>query len=91
MNKLTEEKIKLDCTTCVNDKGCITCENGELYESDNLVKEDLEEEIMTYKTYSREEYLKWCEKHGIKNPLPENRRNKFTKSGYPAYPYNPIF
>lgn len=22
-----------DCTTCINDKGCVTCENGELYES----------------------------------------------------------
>ena len=46
---------------------------------------------MKYKTYSREEYLKWCEKHGVKNPLPENRRNKFTESGYPTYPYDPTF
>ncbi len=22
-----------DCTTCVNDKGCVSCENGDLYES----------------------------------------------------------
>lgn len=28
-----------DCTTCINDKGCITCENGELHESINKAEE----------------------------------------------------
>ncbi len=39
---------------------------------------------MTYKKYSRKEYLNWCKKNGIKNPLPENRRNQFTVSGFPV-------
>ena len=34
-----EEKTKPDCTTCTNNKGCVTCENGELYESDDLKEE----------------------------------------------------
>lgn len=37
--------------------------------------------------YSREEYLKWCTLHGVKNPLPENRRNKFCISGYPVWEF----
>ena len=39
---------------------------------------------MDYKTYTREEYLTFCKKRGVKNPLPESRRNKFTESGYPT-------
>ena len=46
---------------------------------------------MTYKTYSREEYLQWCKKHNVKNPLPEYKRNKMTESGYPTHPYDPYF
>ena len=36
IDSLPEEPASVeenDCTTCVNDKGCVTCENGELYES----------------------------------------------------------
>ena len=46
---------------------------------------------MKYKTYTREEYLRWCEEHGAKNPLPENRRNVFTESGYPTHPFDPNY
>ncbi len=46
---------------------------------------------MKYKTYTREEYLKWCKEHNVKSPLPENRRNKYTECGYPAHPYDPNF
>lgn len=38
---------------------------------------------MTYKTYSREEYLDYCDKSGVKTRLPENKRNPHTISGYP--------
>jgi hypothetical protein len=43
---------------------------------------------MDYKIYTREEYLDFCKKRGVKNPLPESRRNKFTESGYPTYPHD---
>ena len=46
---------------------------------------------MRYKTYTREEYLQWCKKHGVKNPLPEYQRNKMTESGYPTHPYDTYF
>ena len=46
---------------------------------------------MKYKTYTREQYLEWCKKNGVKKPLSEDRRNKFTESGYPAHPYDPYF
>ena len=39
---------------------------------------------MRVKTYTREEYLDWCKEHGVKNPLPESKRNKLTISGYPT-------
>lgn len=39
---------------------------------------------MGVKTYSRKEYLRWCKERGIKNPLPENKRNRLTESGYPV-------
>ena len=45
---------------------------------------------MKYRTYTREEYLKWCKEHNM-SPLPESRRNKFTECGYPAHPYDPNF
>ena len=46
---------------------------------------------MEYKTYTREEYLQWCKKHNVKNPLPEYKRNKMTECGYPTHPYDPNF
>ena len=46
---------------------------------------------MGYRTYTREEYLEWCKKNGIKHPLSEYERNKFTESGYPTIPYDPTF
>lgn len=39
-----------------------------------------------YKTYTRDEYLKFCKEHCIKIPLPESKRNPFTLSGYPTMP-----
>lgn len=39
---------------------------------------------MKVKIYSRTEYLKWCEENEVKTILPENKRNKFTISGYPT-------
>ena len=39
---------------------------------------------MNYKTYTRKEYLEWCKQNGVKTPLPECNRNKFTESGYPT-------
>lgn len=35
IDSLREEhtSVENDCTTCINDKGCVTCENGDLYES----------------------------------------------------------
>ena len=47
---------------------------------------------MKYKTYTREEYLKWCEENHVNRILPENIRNKFTLCGYPTrdpYPFDP--
>jgi len=46
---------------------------------------------MKYKMYTREEYLQWCQKNNIKNPLPEYKRNKMTECGYPTHPYDPYF
>ena len=43
---------------------------------------------MKYITYTRKEYLQWCEHNGVKNPLPEYKRNKFCISGYPTYSYD---
>ena len=39
---------------------------------------------MKVKTYSREDYLKWCEENGVKTILSESKRNKLTISGYPT-------
>lgn len=39
---------------------------------------------MGYKTYTREEYLKWCKDNGVKTILSESERNQFTESGYPT-------
>lgn len=33
------------CDTCTNDKGCVTCKDGELWEGKEQSSEDLEEEI----------------------------------------------
>lgn len=33
------------CDTCTNDKGCVTCKDGELWEGKEQPCEDLEEEI----------------------------------------------
>lgn len=36
IDSLPEElsaSVENDCTTCINDKGCVTCEKGEMYES----------------------------------------------------------
>lgn len=46
---------------------------------------------MKYKMYTREEYLQWCKENGVKNPLPEYKRNKMTECGYPTHPYDPFF
>ena len=46
---------------------------------------------MTYKTYTRQEYLQWCKDNGVKTLLPEYKRNKFTISGYPTNPYDKNF
>lgn len=46
---------------------------------------------MKLKKYSREEYLEWCKIKNIKNPLPENKRNKYTECGYPTLPYDRNF
>lgn len=43
---------------------------------------------MKYITYTRQEYLQWCQGNGVKNPLPEYERNKFTISGYSTYPHD---
>lgn len=39
---------------------------------------------MAVKTYTREQYLEWCKRRGVKNPLPEERRNPLTECGYPT-------
>ena len=36
------------CDTCTNDKGCVTCKDGELWEGEEQSYEDLEEEIKRY-------------------------------------------
>ena len=36
------------CDTCTNDKGCVTCKDGELWESKEQPFEDLEKEIKTW-------------------------------------------
>ena len=33
------------CDTCTNDKGCVTCKDGELWEGKEQLWEDLEEEM----------------------------------------------
>ena len=43
------------------------------------------------KMYTREEYLQWCRKNNVKNPLPEYKRNKMTECGYTTHPYDPFF
>lgn len=46
---------------------------------------------MEYKTYTREEYLQWCKKNNVKNPLPEYKRNKMTECGYPYIPQMELY
>lgn len=36
------------CDTCTNDKGCVTCKDGELWKGKEQPSEDLEEEIKRY-------------------------------------------
>ena len=36
------------CDTCTNDKGCVTCKDGELWEGKEQPSEDLESEIEKY-------------------------------------------
>ena len=36
------------CDTCTNDKGCVTCKDGELWEGNEQSEVDLEEEIKRY-------------------------------------------
>ena len=42
LNKVYREQ---SCDTCTNDKGCVTCKDGELWEGKEQSCEDLEEEI----------------------------------------------
>lgn len=39
---------------------------------------------MKIKSYTRKEYLAYCDKNGIKTLLTENERNPYTISGYPT-------
>ena len=47
------------CDTCSNDKGCVTCKDGELWEGKEQTSEDLEEENVGV-------YEKTCWKCGTK-------------------------
>jgi hypothetical protein len=45
LNKVYGEQ---SCDTCTNDKDCVTCKDGELWEGKEQPSEDLEEEIKRY-------------------------------------------
>ena len=45
LKKLGSLQQEQPCDTCTNDKGCVTCKNGELWEGKEQPSEDLEKEI----------------------------------------------
>lgn len=47
INTLSKQQEQ-PCDTCTNDKGCVTCEDGELWEGKEQPSEDLEKEYEEY-------------------------------------------
>ena len=48
LKKIDSLQQEQPCDTCTNDKGCVTCKGGELWEGKEQPSEELEEEIKRY-------------------------------------------